>query len=136
MPRLQLESVHGPARREVIKGLLAFNKSAVGKNDYKALTITLRNGKAIIGGLVGSSWMGWLYIDLLWITEKYRGKGHGTALMKKAETEARKRGVKHIYLNSFSFQAPEFYKKLGYKVFGRLKNFPAGHTRYWLAKAL
>jgi len=136
MPRLQIERVHGPARRAVVKGILAFNKGALGKSDYRPLTITLRNGKEIVGGLVGTTWQGWLYIDVLWISDKYRGKGYGTSLMKKAESEARKRGVRNMYLNSFSFQAPSFYKKLGYKEYGRLKDFPAGHTRYWFTKAL
>ena len=94
MPRVQVESVHGPARRQVMKGLLAFNARAVGKGQYKPLTITLRQGKEIVGGLIGASWMNWLYVDLLWLEDKYRGKGHGKTLMKKAEAEARKRGVR------------------------------------------
>ena len=136
MPRIQVETVQGPARRQIIKGLIDFNNRAAGKSRYKSLTITLRQGKEIVGGLVGSTWMNWLYVDLLWITDKYRGKGHGTSLMNKAESEARGRGVQNVFLNTFSFQAPGFYKKLGYKEFGRLKDFPAGHTRYWLKKAL
>ena len=136
MPRVQVESVQGPARRQIIKGLLAFNARAVGKAKYKSLTITLRQGKQIVGGLAGSTWMGWLYVDLLWIADRYRGKGYGRVLMNKAEIEAQKRGVQHVFLNSFSFQAPGFYKKLGYKEFGRLKNFPGGHIRYWFKKAL
>lgn len=46
------------------------------------------------------------------------------------------RGAKNAYLNTFSFQAPEFYKTMGYKEFGRLDNFPTGHTPTFLTKAL
>jgi ribosomal protein S18 acetylase RimI-like enzyme len=136
MPRLQVESIQGPARRQLIKGLIAFNDSVVGKSKFKSLTITLRQGKEIVGGLAGSTWMGWFYVELLWITEKYRGKGYGRSLMMKAEAEARKRGIENVFLDTFSFQAPGFYKKLGYTEFGKLKNFPPGHTRFWLKKAL
>jgi GNAT superfamily N-acetyltransferase len=136
MPRVQVESVQGQARRQIIEGLLAFNEQAVGKRKYKALTITLRQGREVVGGLTGSTWMDWLFVDLLWVADKYRGKGYGRSLMVKAESEARKRGVQNVFLNTFSFQAPGFYKKLGYKEFGKLKNFPAGHTRHWLKKAL
>jgi ribosomal protein S18 acetylase RimI-like enzyme len=136
MPRVQVETIQGPARRQIMKGLIAFNARAVGKGQYKPLTITLRQGNEIIGGLTGSSWMNWLYVDLLWIADKYRGKGHGRTLMKKAEAEARKRGIQNVYLVTFTFQAPGFYKKLGYREFGKLKNFPPGHTRYWMKKAL
>jgi GNAT superfamily N-acetyltransferase len=136
MPRVQVETVQGPTRRKIVKELLAFNARAAGRGKYKAMTVTLRQGKDIVGGLTGSTWMNWLYVELLWIADKYRGKGHGRSLMKKAEDEARKRGVKNVFLNSFSFQAPGFYKKLGYKEFGKLKEFPAGHSRHWLKKAL
>jgi ribosomal protein S18 acetylase RimI-like enzyme len=136
MPRVQVESVQGPVRRQLIKGLIAFNTSVLGKGKYKSLTVTLRQGKDIIGGLAGYTWMGWFFVELLWIADKYRGKGHGRSLMSKAEAEARKRGVRNVYVDSFSFQAPRFYKKLGYKEFGKLKDFPAGHSRHWLTKAL
>ena len=136
MPRVQVESVQGPARRQIIKGLIAYNANAVGKSKFKSLTVTLRQGKEIVGGLTGYTWMGWLYVDLLWITDKYRGKGRGRALMDKAEAEARKRGATNVFLDTFDFQAPGFYKKLGYRQFGKLKNFPAGHDRYWFTKAL
>ena len=56
--------------------------------------------------------------------------------MQTAEAEARNRGVRNVYLDSFSFQAPTFYAKLGYREFGRLKEFPAGHDRVWMTKAL
>jgi len=56
--------------------------------------------------------------------------------LAQAEDEARKRGAKKAYLDTFSFQAPEFYKKYGYKVFGELKEFPPGHQRYYLTKEL
>jgi N-acetylglutamate synthase-like GNAT family acetyltransferase len=119
-----------------MSGLLAFNVRAVGKGQYKSLAIALRQGKEIVGGLTGWTWAGWCYVELLWIEEKYRGSGHGAALLRKAESEARKRGVRHMYLDTFSFQAPAFYKKRGFKQFGKLKDFPKGHDRIWLKKAL
>jgi ribosomal protein S18 acetylase RimI-like enzyme len=70
------------------------------------------------------------------VADEFRGKGYGSKVMQAAEKEARRRGVKNVYLDSFSFQAPGFYKKLGYREFGKLKNFPAGHSRSWLTKAL
>jgi hypothetical protein len=56
--------------------------------------------------------------------------------MQAAEKEAKRRGAKNVYVDTFSFQAPEFYKKIGYREFGRLKDFPVGHHRSWLTKAL
>ncbi|GET35341.1 putative N-acetylmannosamine-6-phosphate epimerase superfamily protein [Microseira wollei NIES-4236] len=51
--------------------------------------------------------------------------------MLKAESEAKKRGCHHCYLDKFSFQALGFYQKLGYQIFGILQDFPPGHQRYF-----
>ncbi len=56
--------------------------------------------------------------------------------MRKAESEIRKRGERHMYLDTFSFQAPDFYGRLGFKAFSKLKDFPKGHDRTWFKKAL
>ena len=136
MPSVRLEKAYGPTRREVMKGLRAYNAGFMGKIDFRPMALTVRDEGRIVGGLVAETYLGWMFVSLLWLSEKYRGKDWGRSLMKAAETEARKRGVHHVYLDSFSFQAPGFYKKLGYREFGRLKDFPRGHDRVWLTKAL
>ena len=70
------------------------------------------------------------------ISKKQRGKGMGKALTEKAESEARKARRAQAYLYSLSFQTRGFYRKLGYREVGRLDDFPKGHSRHWLAKAL
>ena len=136
MAAIKVERVHGPARRAIIKGLIAYNTRAVGKFGFKRLPVTLRHRGAIVGGLSADTYLGWMFIALFWVDEKFRGQGFGSKIMQTAEKEARRRGVKNVYVDTFSFQAPGFYKKLGYREFGRLKGFPAGHMRIWLSKAL
>jgi predicted N-acetyltransferase YhbS len=136
MPAPQIEKVHGPARREIVKGLRAYNVAAVGKFDHRPLTVTIRERGKIVGGLAGETFFGWMFVSLLWVSDQHRGNGWGRSLMRTAEAEARKRGVRNVYLDSFSFQAPAFYAKLAYREFGRLKEFPAGHDRVWMTKAL
>jgi GNAT superfamily N-acetyltransferase len=136
MAAIKVEKIHGPARREILKGLLAFNKRALGKFDFKPLSITLRHRGAIVGGLYGETYLNWMFISLFWLADEFRGKGFGSKIMQAAEKEARKRGVKNAYVDTFSFQAPDFYLKQGYREFGRLDEFPAGHHRSWLTKAL
>jgi predicted N-acetyltransferase YhbS len=136
MPAPQIEKVHGPARREIVKGLRAYNVAAVGKFDHRPLTVTIRERGKIVGGLAGETFFGWMFVSLLWVSDQHRGNGWGRSLMRTAEAEARKRGVRNVYLDSFSFQAPAFYAKLGYREFGRLKDFPVGHDRVWMTKAL
>jgi GNAT superfamily N-acetyltransferase len=136
MAEVKVEDIHGPARREILKGLRAYNTRALGEFEFKPLSITLRHRGAIVGGLVGETYLGWMFISLLWVADEFRGKGFGSKIMRAAEKEARKRGVNNVYVDSFSFQAPAFYEKQGFREFGRLEGFPAGHSRSWLTKAI
>jgi len=136
MAAIKVERVHASARRAIIKGLVAYNTAAVGRFGFKRLSVTLRHRGAIVGGLSADTYLGWMFIALFWVDERFRGQGFGSKIMRAAEKEARKRGVKNAYVDTFSFQAPGFYRKLGYREFGKLKDFPAGHSRSWLTKAL
>jgi GNAT superfamily N-acetyltransferase len=86
--------------------------------------------------VIGEIYWGWFYLDLLWVKDELRGRGYGHRLLTLAEQEARQRGAKNVYLDTFSFQAPNFYKQHGYQVFGELEDFPPGHQRYFLTKQL
>jgi GNAT superfamily N-acetyltransferase len=136
MPAPRIEKVLGPAKREIAKALRAYNIASAGKSDYRPLVLTFRHKSRIVGGLYAEMYWGWMYVNLLWVSEQHRGKGLGRALMQKAEAEARKCGVRNAFLESFSFQAPQFYAKLGYREFGRVNDFPKGHSRHWMTKAL
>ena len=136
MASIKIEKQLGETKRAVLKGLVAYNTQKAGRMDHAPVSISLREKGKIVGGIVGEMFFGWMFVHLFWIDEKYRGKGFGERLLGAAEEEARKRGAKNVYLDTFSFQAPGFYKKLGYREFGRLEAFPAGHHRSWMTKAL
>jgi len=90
----------------------------------------------VAGELIGEIYWGWFYVDLLFIKEELRRHGYGGRILTLSEEEARKNGATHAFLDTFSFQSPDFYKKHGYQFFGELKDFPPGHTRYYLTKQL
>jgi len=77
-----------------------------------------------------------LHIDVLWVEEEARGKGYGEALLITVEQEAITKGCKLVHLDTFDFQAKDFYLKQGYLIFGTLENCPEGHNRYYLNKEL
>ena len=91
----------------------------------------------IIGGINATSYC-WkiLYISILWIDEHLRNHGHGSQLLNKVETEAKKMGCSLTHLDTFDFQAKDFYLKHGYEVFGVWNDCPPGHTRYFMRKKL
>ena len=136
MATVQIDKQLGPGKRAVMAGLRAHNAKQAGRIDHVPLSITLREKGDIVGGVIGETHFGWLFVQFFWIDEKYRGKGFGKRLLDMAEKEARRHGAKNVYLDTFSFQAPAFYEKLGYREFGRLKEYPPGHHRSWMTKAL
>ena len=118
-------------------GITEFNTEQAGDPAERHLCFVVQGpDEEIVGGLIGTTYWGWFYLSLMWLKEEYRGQGFGRQLLVKAEEEARKRGAKHAYLDTFSFQAPGFYEKYGYEVFGELPEFPPGHQRFFMKKEL
>jgi GNAT superfamily N-acetyltransferase len=121
----------------VVKGLTEFNKQHAGGEAPNYLLVTVRDDQgAVVGGLVGATYLGWLQVQAVWLPDALRGRGYGTELMAIAEQEAMRRGCPRAYLETLSFQALPFYEKLGYTVFSRLPDFPIGGARYALTKSL
>ena len=90
----------------------------------------------ILGGLYGESYWGWMYVNFLVVRKEYRNMGIGLELMKQIERETLKRNLTKIRLNTFDFQAPEFYKKLGFEVAAVEEGFPEGSKTYYMQKYL
>ena len=119
------------------RGVASFNQEQAGENNFQRLCYILQGpDQEIVGGVLGEIYWNWFYIDLVWVKEDLRGQGYGSLLMERAEEEAQKRGARNAYLDTFSFQAPDFYRKLGYQEFGQLPDFPPGSQRYFLCKSL
>lgn len=119
------------------QGIRDFNVQQAGDAHGKALCFVLyAPDQSIAGGVIGETHWEWFFINLMWIKEELRGCGYGHKLLLAAEQEARQRGARNAYLDTFSFQAPDFYKKHGYQVFGVLEGFPEGHQRIYLTKQL
>lgn len=126
-----------PAWSVIGQGIRAYNTQQAGQDRGQSLCFVLRGpDEEIVGGVIGATYWNWLYVDLMWLREDVRRRGYGRRLLTLAENEGRKRGAKYAYLDTFSFQAPDFYKKHGYEVFGVLEDFPAGHQRFFLKKDL
>jgi GNAT superfamily N-acetyltransferase len=77
-----------------------------------------------------------LYVDILWVKEGHRKEGFGSKLLNEVEKTAKEYGCYLAHLDTFDFQAKDFYIKHGYEVFGEIDNCPEGHKRYYLKKNL
>ncbi|SDM80764.1 Acetyltransferase (GNAT) family protein [Streptomyces sp. cf386] len=91
----------------------------------------------VAGGLVGHTWTTWLHVTYLWVDERHRGARLGSHLLARAERMARlERGCTSARVETWDFQAPEFYKKRGYDVVCVIPDYPPGITEYTLTKRL
>lgn len=119
------------------KRLVDYNNRLLGveKIDYEMMVVDARDEAGnIIGGLSAELFWGWMHVQDLWVDEQYRGRDIGTILMTRAEQSAKGKGINRFHLETTSFQALDFYQKLGYEVFGRLEDKPPGHIWYFLKK--
>ena len=118
-------------------GLERFNEEQIGPYAYEDFQLYARDGRGqVVGGMFGHFGMGWLYIDYLWLNDAMRSHGLGSGLLRCAEDEARSRGCTGLFLYTYSFQAPDFYQKLGYQIMGVLEDCPPGYQRHYLKKPL
>ena len=117
--------------------LYAFNVQTTGITDGKLLASFLRDKDgAVVGGIYGWTWGETCYIRYLFIPAEMRHLGHGRGLMRAVEAEARARGCRQIVLTTNDFQAPEFYRRLGFEITGRVEGYPRGHQYLTMVKRL
>ncbi len=124
---------------ELRRNLLAYNQKQIGSEPIiEPLRFILRNeADEIVGGLSGIIYMDCLTIDLLWVSDALRGQGYGKQLVNAAETAARLKNCTMVLLDTFSFQAPDFYRHLGYEAYALVADCPVEKAdRYFLKKRL
>lgn len=117
-------------------GIMQFNERFTGaKRDRFSIYVKDRENN-IIGGAIVYAHTSSIYVDILWVSEEYRGLGIGSKILIRVEAEAIKRGIKASTLDTFSFQAEGFYLKQGYEHIGTIKNYLEGHDRIYFRKQL
>ncbi|POA97231.1 GNAT family N-acetyltransferase [Chromobacterium sinusclupearum] len=130
--------VPADAASAIENGLNRYNDEITGYNDRQPLAVLARDPASgeVLGGAYGRSSLGLLFLDLFHLLESLRGQGLGRRILAAFEEEGRRRGCKHAVLYTISFQAPGFYQKHGWQVFGEIPCDPPGHSRLFLRKAL
>jgi ribosomal protein S18 acetylase RimI-like enzyme len=116
--------------------LYEFNVERTGLADGRRLAIFLRGSSGeVTGGLLGWTWGGTCYVDLLYLPAALRGRGIGSRLMAAAESEARSRGCGQMVVRTHDFQAPGFYRRLGFAQESEVA-YPTGYMNFTFLKRL
>lgn len=131
------DTIHETDEKYIFDGLLEYNLERIEDKNPRDLGIYLpdETGRKI-AGLIGSTHGNWLFVKYLWVSKELRGKQIGSKILKQAEETAKERGCKYSFLDTFSFQAPQFYKKHGYREVFTLENYPVTGKRYYFTKSL
>lgn len=136
-----LEISIGEVQKEIedqlIEEVRRFNDVVLGAERSRSLAALARDRNGdLAGGVSGRTLYGWFLIQVVWVREDLRGSGVGASLMQAAETEAIRRGCTGAQVDTVSFQAPDFYRKLGYREIGTIEDFPPGYRRHYFEKRL
>jgi GNAT superfamily N-acetyltransferase len=121
----------------IFRGLDAATAEVVGHAELLPLAVLLRDDTGVaVGGLWGRTVYAWLMIEMLFVPVSLRGRGLGSALVRAAEDAARARGCIGVRVETFEFQAPAFYQRLGFMLAAVQVDLPPGHRCYSLCKRL
>ena len=134
-------------KNEIDVGLTKFNREkcewlkvnsdiVVDEYQEKEFNFLAYDDNKLIGGAIGFIKYDWYFLDMLYINEEYRKRKIGTNLINEIEDFARKEKLIGIRTDTWDFQAKEFYEKMGFKLFGELKDCPLGTINYFFEKKL
>ncbi|UUM33006.1 GNAT family N-acetyltransferase [Vibrio japonicus] len=122
----------------IYNGLKSFNLKHFPDQEIQTLACVAEDpGGNFLGGLTAEIFTNTLFVEFLWLDDSNRSAGIGSKLMAEVELQAKRFGVTDIYLDTYSFQAPGFYAKLGFKEVGRYTGFPTeGVDKIFLQKKI
>ena len=121
---------------EIDRGLDEHNAQLVSPRSLTRVQGVFVDSGRVVAGLVAAAYWGKLHVRLLWVHPDYRAKGLGRRLMGWAEERGRELGCVSAVVDTMSFQAPEFYSRLGYRCFGTSDGYEGGASRYYFEKEL
>lgn len=135
--QVRLENIESQ-KSQVIRDLIrSYNRSKREAAESEPLNLYVEDDSGeLMAGLVAETFGNWLEIEYLFVKEELRGQGIGSKLLQQAESEAKKRNCRYVFVNTYQFQAPAFYQKQGYKEVFTLKDYPYTGQRHYYQKGL
>ena len=134
---IRLENTESQKVQEIGDLISSYNRSNREAAESEPLNIYVEDDSGeLMAGLVAETFGNWLEIEYLFVKEEFRGQGIGSKLLQQAESEAKKRNCRYVFVNTYHFQAPNFYQKQGYKEVFTLTDYPYTGQRHYYQKDL
>ena len=132
-----LENTESQKAQEIGDLIRSYNRSKRETAESEPLNLYVEDEHGqLLAGLVAETFGNWLEIEYLFVKEELRGQGIGSQLLQQAESEAKKRNCRLAFVNTYQFQAPDFYQKHGYQEVFTLKDYPCTGQRHYYQKEL
>ncbi|MDO8047545.1 GNAT family N-acetyltransferase [Janthinobacterium sp. SUN211] len=131
-------TIDAEVEQTILEGLNAYNDAITGYSDRQVLSVVVRDrdSQRVLGGAMGRTSLGLLFLDLFYLPATLRGLGLGSQILAQFEEEGRRRGCASALLYTITFQAPEFYERRGWRRFGEIACSPEGTSRVFMSKPL
>ena len=134
---IRLENTESKKAQKIGNLIRSYNRSNREAAESEPLNIYIEDEQGeLMAGLVAETFGNWLEIEYLFVKEELRGQGIGSQLLQQAESEAKKRNCRYVFVNTYQFQAPAFYQKHGYKEVFTLKDYPYDGQKHYYQKEL
>lgn len=134
---VRLENKESHKAQEIGDLIRTYNRSKREEAESESLNLYVEDEKGnLMAGLVAETFGNWLEIEYLFVKEELRGQGIGSKLLQQAENEAKNRNCRFSFVNTYQFQAPDFYLSHGYKEVFALQDYPYTGQRYYYQKDL
>lgn len=127
------------AEAAIVGGLRAFNQQMLGTpSDIRPLQVVVRDPmtNAPLGGVLGHTLRGLLFVDFVFLPETLRGTGLAARMLGMAEDEAKRRGCSAAVLYTLNPKSEGFYARVGYRAFGAVEVAPPGSSRTYMSTIL
>ena len=134
---VRLENKASQKAQKIGDLIRAYNRSKREEAISEPLNLYVEDEKGnLLAGLVAETFGNWLEIEYLFVKEELREQGIGSKLLEQAENEAKNRNCQFAFVNTYQFQAPDFYKRHGYKEVFTLQDYPYTGQRFYYQKDL
>ena len=134
---IRLEDTESQKAQKIGELVRSYNRSKREAAESEPLNLYVEDDSGeLLAGLVAETFGNWLEIEYLFVKEELRGQGIGSQLLQRAESEAKNRNCRYVFVNTYQFQAPAFYQKHGYQEVFTLKDYPCTGQRHYYQKDL
>ena len=134
---IRLENTESHKAQEIGNLIRSYNRSIRETAESEPLNLYIEDEQGqLLAGLVAETFGNWLEIEYLFVKDDLRGQGIGSQLLQRAESEAKNRNCRYVFVNTYQFQAPAFYQKHDYQEVFTLKDYPCTGQRHYYQKDL